>query len=271
MPAWSPDGSQLAFIAGRDGNFEVYTMAADGSAQTRVTDTPGSEFEPAWSPDGTRIAYSGFTGFDFDVFAIDPDGTDAVDVSHDGGLDGHPDWQPAVADVPPAITILPGAACGKGGRSAAVDLLLADPATPPDHLAIEVRSSDPRLLRPRDLVVTGVGGRRTLTLSARGSGTADVTVSVSDDHAASEATFGVQVGTRRTDFLIGTDGPDVLLGRDGDDVLIGGGGGDMLCGDAGRDVLIGGAGGDLFGGGPGADIAIDVSPADGDRTDGLVP
>jgi Ca2+-binding RTX toxin-like protein len=151
-------------------------------------------------------------------------------------------------------------------------MLVTDPDTPAADLVIEVSSSNPRLLRPRDLVLTGVGEHRTLSLTARGgSGVAEVTVSVSDDHAASEVTLGVQLGTARTDILEGSDGPDLLLGRLGDDVLIGDGGNDMLCGDAGGDVLIGGTGADLFGGGQGNDLSVDLTPADGDRTDGLVP
>ncbi len=49
-PAWSPDGSRIAFSSDRDGNFEVYVMNADGSGQTRLTDNPGIDTNPAWSP-----------------------------------------------------------------------------------------------------------------------------------------------------------------------------------------------------------------------------
>ena len=48
-PAWSPDGSQLAF-ARRD---SIWLMDASGGSQRRVA--VGSE--PAWSPDGTRLSY----------------------------------------------------------------------------------------------------------------------------------------------------------------------------------------------------------------------
>jgi TolB protein len=49
-PAWSPDGSRIAFHSDREGNFEVYVMNADGSGQTRLTDSPGADSAPAWSP-----------------------------------------------------------------------------------------------------------------------------------------------------------------------------------------------------------------------------
>jgi WD40 repeat protein/K319-like protein len=58
QPAWSPDGSQIAFSTNRDGNFEVYSMAANGSGALRLTDTPDQDTSPDWSPDGTLIAFA---------------------------------------------------------------------------------------------------------------------------------------------------------------------------------------------------------------------
>ncbi|HEX2053467.1 MAG TPA: hypothetical protein VHJ78_07065, partial [Actinomycetota bacterium] len=57
FPAWSPDGSKIAFDSVRDENREIYTMNPDGSDPRRLTDNRGIDRFPAWSPDGTRIAY----------------------------------------------------------------------------------------------------------------------------------------------------------------------------------------------------------------------
>lgn len=57
-PAWSPDGTRIAFTSERDGNTEIYVMNSDGSAQTRLTTSPENEHFPAWSPDGTSILFS---------------------------------------------------------------------------------------------------------------------------------------------------------------------------------------------------------------------
>jgi TolB protein len=56
-PSWSPDGRRIAFSSLRDGNYEIYTMAANGTEPHRLTETEWSEAEPSWSPDGRRIAY----------------------------------------------------------------------------------------------------------------------------------------------------------------------------------------------------------------------
>src|SRR5207249_1402332 len=47
-PAWSPDGSMLAFDSHRDGLPQIYTMAADGSNQTRLLNEPYDDTDPAW-------------------------------------------------------------------------------------------------------------------------------------------------------------------------------------------------------------------------------
>ena len=54
---------KIAFVSVRDANQEIYVMNADGSGQTRLTFSPGSDRTPSWSPDGTKIAYVGQGGF----------------------------------------------------------------------------------------------------------------------------------------------------------------------------------------------------------------
>ena len=63
-PAWSPDGSRIAFMAqepgasGSNPDYNIFVMDADGTDVTRLTDTPGEDGWPAWSPDGSQIVFS---------------------------------------------------------------------------------------------------------------------------------------------------------------------------------------------------------------------
>ena len=48
LPAWSPDGSRIAFNSDRGDYLEIYVMNADGSGQTSLTDNSGSDRSPSW-------------------------------------------------------------------------------------------------------------------------------------------------------------------------------------------------------------------------------
>ncbi len=54
-PAWSPDGTKIAFCSMRDGPSEVYVMNADGSDPRRLTNSPAYKYRPIWLPQGKLI------------------------------------------------------------------------------------------------------------------------------------------------------------------------------------------------------------------------
>ncbi len=47
-PAWSPDGTRLAFMTARDGNWEVYAINIDGTGETNLTNDPQHNTFPDW-------------------------------------------------------------------------------------------------------------------------------------------------------------------------------------------------------------------------------
>lgn len=49
---------RLAVVSARDGNEDIYTVAASGGALERLTTHPEFDGTPAWSPDGSRIAFT---------------------------------------------------------------------------------------------------------------------------------------------------------------------------------------------------------------------
>ena len=77
QPAWSPDGSRLAFVSRRDRQRgAIYLMNADGSGVTRLTPEGWRGEQPKWSGDGSRVAFAGEgPGTERGVHVMDVDGS----------------------------------------------------------------------------------------------------------------------------------------------------------------------------------------------------
>jgi hypothetical protein len=103
-PAWSPDGSRIAFVRFREGGAGIWVMNADGTGARRITDggpdVDGTDLGPAWSPDGSRIAFAregrpakAATG-NTDIYVVNADGTDLVRLTDDPMMEYAPTWSP---------------------------------------------------------------------------------------------------------------------------------------------------------------------------------
>lgn len=57
-PAWSPDGSQIAFIGAAKGQHHVWLMHSDGTNLRQLVADDGFDSSPTWSPDGQAIAFT---------------------------------------------------------------------------------------------------------------------------------------------------------------------------------------------------------------------
>jgi tricorn protease-like protein len=98
FPAFSPDGRQVVFRSGRDGNHEIYLMDADGKNPRRLTDNPATDTMPTFSPNGNQIAFSSNreNGYQIYTMDIDPEGGvgQARRVTNTPGLNMHPRYSP---------------------------------------------------------------------------------------------------------------------------------------------------------------------------------
>jgi Tol biopolymer transport system component len=61
-PAWSPDGSTLAFSSSRSGMSQIFTVPAVGGTAVQVTNEVAGAFDPVWSADGAKILFTSATG-----------------------------------------------------------------------------------------------------------------------------------------------------------------------------------------------------------------
>lgn len=58
QPAWSPDGSTLAFVRTADGTPQLFLLYLNGGEPVQLTTGKSGASGPVWSPDGKRIAYT---------------------------------------------------------------------------------------------------------------------------------------------------------------------------------------------------------------------
>jgi dipeptidyl aminopeptidase/acylaminoacyl peptidase len=93
-PAWSPDGTQIAFTSFRNGKGDIYVMLPDGSGQTRLTTSNAHDDLAAWSPDSKRIAFASDRSGQLEIWVMNRDGTDQHQITHDGARDYAPTWSP---------------------------------------------------------------------------------------------------------------------------------------------------------------------------------
>ncbi|MEK7450264.1 MAG: DPP IV N-terminal domain-containing protein [Planctomycetota bacterium] len=93
-PAWSPDGTKIAFCSGRNGNPGIWIMSADGKDQIRLTDNSEGHFSPVWSSNGTKIAFSSGIIGKSEIYVIDADGKNQIRLTNNQVADLFPSWSP---------------------------------------------------------------------------------------------------------------------------------------------------------------------------------
>jgi TolB protein len=94
LPVFSPDGTRLAFMSGRDGNPEIYVMNVDGSGVRRLTNHPAGDSSPTWSPTGTQIAFVSDRAGRPQVYIVGADGLNLRRLTSESYAD-RPTWSPA--------------------------------------------------------------------------------------------------------------------------------------------------------------------------------
>ena len=100
-PAWSPNGSQIAFVGLEPNNKRgIYTVAVDGSSPVQTIVKAGTFASPAWSPDGYQLTFAASRYRDLpDLFVVDSScrvrcDREMIQITNELVVDTIPIWSP---------------------------------------------------------------------------------------------------------------------------------------------------------------------------------
>ena len=96
-PAWSPDGSRIAYsenLGGNANDTDLFVMDRDGSNRQRLTQSPGHDTDPSWAPDGSAITFQSDRDGQFEIYVLPLGGSTPVRITQHPDGDVSPQWSP---------------------------------------------------------------------------------------------------------------------------------------------------------------------------------
>jgi Tol biopolymer transport system component len=93
-PAWSPDGSRIAFGSRMAGQIDMFVIDADGTDLRRLTNTPGDDWVGAWLPDGSGLVFTSNRTGQFHLYRMAADGSDVMALTSGPSNDWDPTLSP---------------------------------------------------------------------------------------------------------------------------------------------------------------------------------
>ncbi|HZP12335.1 MAG TPA: hypothetical protein VFB36_07945 [Nevskiaceae bacterium] len=98
-PAWSPDGTQIAYAGFLRGSGAIFVVDLHSHTPRLVTQEPGVNGAPAWSPDGKSLAVSLSFGHNADIYVVDLASGTRKRLTDHPAIDTEPAWSPDGTEI----------------------------------------------------------------------------------------------------------------------------------------------------------------------------
>ena len=86
---------EILFMSDRDGDWDLYTVKADGTGLKQITKNNVDDWSGVYSPDGTKIAFDAKHGnAEGDIFVVDSDGENLKNLTSSFSEDAFATWSP---------------------------------------------------------------------------------------------------------------------------------------------------------------------------------
>ncbi len=93
-PAWSPDGSKLAYVSFEKKKPVIYVHSIASGQRSIVANFKGSNSAPAWSPDGRKLAVVLSKDGNSQIYSVNADGSGLQRLAQSSGIDTEPRYSP---------------------------------------------------------------------------------------------------------------------------------------------------------------------------------
>jgi TolB protein len=93
-PAWSPDGSHLAYVSFESGHAAIYVQSLYTNQRLVLANFRGSNSAPSWSPDGKQLAIVLTREGSSQIYLIRSDGSGVRRLTFSGAIDTEPSFSP---------------------------------------------------------------------------------------------------------------------------------------------------------------------------------
>ncbi|MCB9059611.1 MAG: PD40 domain-containing protein [Calditrichae bacterium] len=93
LHGWSPDGKDMVFTGGRNGQYDIYKIDTAGKMETQLTNTPGLDDGAEYTPDGKHIYFNSNRSGTMQIWRMKPDGSEQEQIT----FDEYNNWFPHIS------------------------------------------------------------------------------------------------------------------------------------------------------------------------------